>query len=71
MSTASAKMGIALRSKSGMIPEPPVWLVNVNKVDSFIQRGYSMKEIDEMEIDFVATLTGIMEAEADTARRNK
>ncbi|KKL16438.1 hypothetical protein LCGC14_2495570, partial [marine sediment metagenome] len=41
MSVASAKMGIALRSKSGMIPEPPEWLVNLNKTDSFIQRGYS------------------------------
>jgi len=70
MIEASAKMGIALRSRGGLIPDPPEWLVDINKVDSLVQRGYRMEEIEEMDIQYQAGLSGIMEAEAAKMRED-
>ncbi len=68
MNIASAKMGIALKTKTGMIPDPPEWLVEINKTDSLVQRGYSMQEIEDFTIDYLAGLTGIMTAESAKMR---
>lgn len=70
MIEASRKMGVALRSQSGIIPEPPEWLVDINRIDSLVQRGYSMVEAEEMDIDYQAGLSGIMEAESAKMRED-